>query len=342
MSTATLISRRALLGMTLALAACKNRGQTLKFMGASMGTTYNVVVVDHDKQYDQVALKAAVDDALIRFNGKLSNWDSASEISRFNSAAAQTPAAMSTELARVMQASAQVNAASEGRFDTTIGPLIELWGFGAPGAQYVPNADAVARAVERSGQSNTLTLAAGQMTKRDAGAQVYLAGIGKGYGADYVGEVLESFGIRDYMVEIGGDLYAAGNNPDGLPWQIGIEAPNAGDRNVIGVVGVSGLGLATSGDYRNYFEVDGQRFSHLIDPTTGYPITHKTASATVLDENAMLADAWSTAMLILGREKGLEIAAAHGIAVQFIEPDTAGGQTAFKTSRSTKFEELTA
>ena len=146
-----------------------------------------------------------------------------------------------------------------------------------------------------------MVLQHGTVEKTNSDAQVYLAGIGKGYGADHVGRAIEALGITDYLVEIGGDLYTAGRNPEGLPWQIGIEAPNIADRRVLEVVGVSGLGLASSGDYRNYFEEDGQRYSHLVDPATGRPVTHKTASATVLAENAMLADAWSTAMLILGR-----------------------------------------
>lgn len=309
-----------------------------------MGTTYNVVVVDHDGEFEKAPLQSAIDTALAELNGKLSNWDSASEIARFNVAPRQASVTMSRELSHVMQAADHVHRASDGRFDTTIGPLIELWGFGAPGAKALPSPDAVARATEMSGHANTLALGSGTMAKRQSQAQVYLAGIGKGYGADYIGQVLETFGIKDYMVEIGGDLYAAGRNPDGLPWQIGIEAPNPADRGVMGVmgvVGVSGLGLATSGDYRNYFEVDGQRFSHLIDPKTGYPVMHKTASATVMAEDAMLADAWSTAMLILGREEGLEVASRNNIAVQFVEQSASAGQPAFRTYASQRFEALT-
>jgi thiamine biosynthesis lipoprotein len=144
-------------------------------------------------------------------------------------------------------------------------------------------------------------------------------------------------GLTDYLVEIGGDLYASGRNPDGMAWQIGIESPDPTERGMLGVVGVSGMGLASSGDYRNYFEADGQRFSHLIDPVTGRPVQHNTASATVMAENAMLADAWSTAMLILGRERGLEIAAEHNIAVKFVDRTAAG---AYVTQHSKAFDAL--
>jgi len=307
-----------------------------------MGTTYNVTIVDHDNAFDQTEVKRAIDSALVDLNSKLSNWDENSEITRFNGAEGPARYNMSQELSEVMYASAYIHEASDGRFDTTIGSLIELWGFGAPGTAQLPSQDAIEAALDTSGQANTLAIAANQIEKRQPNAQVYLAGVGKGFGADHVGRVLEALGIQDYMVEIGGDLYASGRNPDGLPWQIGIEAPNPADRSVIDVVGLSGHGMATSGDYRNYFEVDGQRYSHLIDPTTGYPVKHTTASATVLDKNAMLADAWSTAMLILGRERGLEIAAKHNVAVKFIELDRSNGQPVFKARESTAYKDLTA
>ncbi|WP_246149746.1 FAD:protein FMN transferase [Tritonibacter litoralis] len=307
-----------------------------------MGTTYNVVAIDHSNKLKESDVKTAISEALATVNASMSNWDQTSEISRINAEKTDRMTTLSPELAQVMEAAAFVNQASGGRFDTTVGPLIELWGFGAPGAQSMPSEGAVADARAKSGHENTLRIGAGTLQKTQADAQIYLAAIGKGYGADHVGRALEQLGVNDYLVEIGGDLYAAGRNPDGLPWQIGIEAPNAADRGVLGVVGLSGLGLASSGDYRNYFEVDGQRYSHLIDPATGRPVDHKTASATVLAENAMLADAWSTAMLILGRERGLEVAAQHGIAVQFAERDPSVTALQFKTYASEAFKTLAA
>ena len=328
--------------MTLALAACKNRTQIIGIAGFSMGTTYNVALVDHDNQWEEAEVKVAVETALASVNQQLSNWDAHSEISQFNRRADHELVTMSDALAQVMAASAVVNSASEGRFDTTIGPLIELWGFGAPGNPSLPAQAAIDDAIERSGQLKTLMMAGDQIAKRHADAQIYLSGIGKGFGADRVSQALKGMGAQDFMVEIGGDLFASGRNPDGLPWQIGIESPNPVDRSVAEIVGLTGLGLATSGDYRNYFEAAGKRFSHLIDPTTGYPVTHATASATVLAENAMLADAWSTAMLILGRERGLEIAEKHNVAVQFIDHDPRVEQRAFNTYVSAAFEKLTA
>ncbi len=328
--------------MPLALAACKPGSQVIEILGFSMGTSYKVVAVDHSNRLKEADVKAAVSTALADVNKSMSNWDPSSEISVFNREAGASPVAMSAPLTNVMTAAAQVNEASQGRFDTTVGPLIELWGFGAPGTRAMPDAHEIAAAQARSGHGNTLTIGAGSLRKTQGDTQVYLAGIGKGYGADHVGMALQDMGLKDYLVEIGGDLYASGRNRDGLPWQIGIETPNPADRGILGVVGVSGMGLASSGDYRNYFDADGKRYSHLIDPTTGRPVDHHTASATVLAENAMLADAWSTAMNVLGRKKGLEVAARHGIAVQFVDRDHTADGLRFKTYASAAFKALTA
>ncbi len=335
-------SRRTFMMMPLALAACKPGENILRLAGLTMGTSYNVIGIDRSGTVSEAQARAGVDAALALVNRQMSNWDEASEISRFNARRDMAEIAVSPELAEVMQAALEVNAASDGRFDTTIGPLIEAWGFGAHGTQRRPAEAEIAEAMARSGHAATLDIRPGAMRKTRPEALVYLAAIGKGYGADKVGQALESLGITDYMVEIGGDLVTRGRNPDGLPWQIGIEKPASLSGGIMDVVGVSGYGLASSGDYRNYFEQDGERFSHLIDPATGRPVTHRTASATVLAENAMLADAWATAMLILGTERGLEIAESQRLAVRFIERDPASDELRFITTESAAFASLTA
>ena len=341
MSNLTALSRRSFILMSVALAACKPGAKILEFSGSTMGTTYNVVAVDASRSVDKIEAQARINAALAQVNHQMSNWDPASEISRFNASKGTDETFVSRELAHVMQAAEDVNKASEGRFDTTMGPLIELWGFGAPGGKRMPQDGEILEAQARSGHGATLKVGVGAIQKIQPDTQVYLAAIGKGFGADQVGRALEGLGLSDYMVEIGGDLYASGLNADGKPWQIGIEKP-ASLSGVLDVVGVSGMRLASSGDYRNYFEQDGARYSHVIDPVTGRPITHKTASATVLAENAMLADAWATAMLILGRERGLEIAKANDLAVLFVERDESASDLRFKTTASENFTALTA
>ena len=341
MTDMTALSRRSFIMMSLALAACKPGAKTLNFSGLTMGTSYNIVAVDPSRKVDEAEAKAQIESALALVNKQMSNWDSSSEISQFNAKTDLGAMQVSADLAKVMRAAEDVHIASEGRFDTTMGPLIELWGFGANGAKHMATDAEIAQAQARSGHGATLNVGATSLQKRRSDAQVYLSAIGKGYGADQVGQALQALGINDYMVEIGGDLYASGNNPNGLPWQIGIESPDPAARGVMQAVGISGMGLASSGDYRNFFEADGQRFSHLIDPATGRPVDHNTASATVLAENAMLADAWSTAMLILGRERGMEIAAEHNIAVHFVDRPVAGTQIGFKVFQSEAFKSLT-
>ena len=329
--------------MPLALMACKKGWSLLELSGLTMGTNYSIVAIDHSKSIDQAELQSAVDQALGQVNVQMSNWDASSEISRFNAAAAGESLSVSGELHHVMQTAQDVHVASDGAFDVTVGALIDLWGFGAGQTRSDMPSDAeIAQAMACCGQAQSVELEAGGLKKPNSGAEVYLSSIGKGFGVDQVAAVLKGYGITDYMVEIGGDLYTAGRNPEGQPWQIGIETPQAFDRGVTQVVGLSDMGMATSGDYRNFFDYDGTRYSHIIDATTGRPVTHDTASVTVLTDNAMLADAWATAMLVMGRERGLEIANDRDMAVLFIDRAAANGETGFKSTASDRFAALTA
>lgn len=345
MSATQRFSRRSFMILsTAAVAACNFEREILKISGSTMGTTYNVVAVPSGenvgKNVDGQALETAIRTALGEVNAQMSNWDPASEISRVNAAPAGDDIPLSPALAQVIQGANAVHRASDGRFDVTVGPLIDLWGFGSVRTTPQVPADAEILAAMRStGQDRVLALSETGLRKTAPGAEIYLAAIGKGYGVDRVADVVRSFGFSDFMVEIGGDLYTSGNNADGTPWRIGIESPVAGDRALHSVAHVSGLGMATSGDYRNFFEAEDTRYSHIIDPATGRPIPHRTVSSTVLAENAMLADAWATAMLVLGRERGLEVAEAEGLGVMFI--DRAPGQ-GYVTTASSRFTSLQA
>ncbi len=343
MSNPLLFSRRSFMIMPLALAAaCKKGWSVLELTGLTMGTGYKIVAIDHSQAVDKATLQADVDTALARVNAQMSNWDDESEISRFNAAKAGDRVAVSHDFHHVMQAAADVNTASDGRFDVTAGALFDLWGFGArqtPGE--MPTDNKIAEAMGCCGQQQSLELQKGALVKLNNGAQIYLSSIAKGFGVDLVAKALAAHGITDYMVEIGGDLVTAGKNPEGQPWQIGIETPQSFDRGVMQVVGLSNMGMATSGDYRNFFEVDGQRYSHMIDPTTGRPVTHNTASVTVLTDNAMLADAWATALLVLGRERGLELANNLDLAALFVER-TGDTTNHLVPTVSDKFTSLTA
>ncbi|MEM1373104.1 MAG: FAD:protein FMN transferase [Pseudomonadota bacterium] len=330
----TIISRRTLFFVPLALAACKDRTNILQFTGTTMGTTYSIVAVDRDGVLSRSKVEGAIASVLVDVNAQMSNWDAGSEVSRFN-ANGTDAFAVSPALSEVMAAAGEVKALSDGHFDVAAGGLIDAWGFGAGvRSDALPSDPEITTALATVAD---IKVAPGLLQKETAETQVYLSSIGKGYGVDAIGAALAGLGVEDFMVEIGGDLVTAGVNPDGNAWQIGVETPTALS-GVQQVLGVSGKGLATSGDYRNYFERDGARYSHILDAATGRPITHNTASATVVTENAMLADAWSTAMLILGTETGLALADALDIAVLFIDRDG----DSFVTQSSAAMETLTA
>ncbi|SLN43368.1 Thiamine biosynthesis lipoprotein ApbE precursor [Pseudoruegeria aquimaris] len=307
----------------LFLSAClfsTDKAEPVRFVGETMGTTYSVTVVDMPEDLTAEALQAEVESVLARVNAQMSNWDPNSEVSRFNASTSTAPQPVSAEFAYVMEAANGIHLGSGGVFDVTLAPLIDLWGFGPkkPG-EPVPTDAEILKALSDVGQLSLLTLGEGPTLKKEKpGVSVNLSAIAKGYGVDEVAELVASKGITRYLIEIGGDLVASGENAEGKPWSIGIEKPDARSKTLQLVLPLDNTGMATSGDYRNYFEEDGIRYSHIIDPNTGRPITHKTASVTVLAENAMLADGWATAMLAMGQDRGLEAAEALGLAVYFI------------------------
>jgi len=342
--TNILFSRRSFILMSLTLAACKGGSDVVELSGSTMGTRYSVTALDHDRSVNKAALHKAIENSLLNVNAQMSNWDPSSEVSRFNAFASTEPMTVSEDLANVISAAKDIHQESDGGFDITLGPVIEAWGFGAKGTHghTQPAADRLASALNAAGRTEGLRVNGNRISKSHPDTQIYLPSIGKGYGIDQVAQAVKGFGLKDFMVEIGGDLYVSGRNADGSDWQIGIESPDARNRQAYRVAGVSDLGMATSGDYRNYFEQDGQRYSHIISPKTGRPVTHRTASVTVLAESAMLADAWATALLVHGTERGLEIANQLNLAALFIDRHADTGENGFVTTSSNRFAALQA
>ncbi|MEY8842947.1 FAD:protein FMN transferase, partial [Cribrihabitans sp. XS_ASV171] len=234
------------LPVLLALSGCfEDEPETVRLSGETMGTTYHVVAIGID--LDENELASAVEERLARVNATMSNWDPASEVSRFSASDSTEPQEISASFAKVMAAANEVHEKSGGAFDVTLGPLIELWGFGPrkPGDP-VPSDAAVESALAQVGQARLLTLdaEAGTLAKAEPGLGINLSAIAKGYGIDAVAALLREAGVEDYMVEIGGDLVTQGENDKGAPWQIGIEVPEPGARAVQMVVPVSGRGMA--------------------------------------------------------------------------------------------------
>ncbi|MEM6497847.1 MAG: FAD:protein FMN transferase [Pseudomonadota bacterium] len=312
-----------------------------------MGTTYNVIAIAPAATSSD-DLGKAIEASLTRVNKHLSNWDPTSEISRFNATRETTPFAISEMMTQVMLAANGVHRESGGLFDVTLSPLIELWGFGTRRSETpLPSPEKIAEAQVKVGQLKLLKVdrAASTMAKRKGEVTINLSAIAKGFGVDEVATALRAFSIQNYMVEIGGDLVTSGVNERGQKWRIGIEKPDASSRRVQLTVDISNLGMATSGDYRNYKEQAGVRYSHILNPRTGRPINHRTASVTVLARNAMLADAWATALLVAGQDRGMEIAEKYKLAALFISKRDAKseGEVAaegFDVLMSPKFKDI--
>ena len=311
--------------------------ETIRILGESMGTTYRVTIVDAPDTLTQENLSEGITATLATVNAKMSNWDPASEVSRFNKSQSTSPTNISDAFSFVLTSAQDIHLKTDGKFDVTLAPLINLWGFGpkTPDADVPADTD-IRLARDLVGQDRFLTLnaAARTLQKHQAGVSVNLSAIAKGYGVDAVADYLRDNEIERYLVEIGGDLITAGLNPEGKAWAIGIEKPDVAQSTVQTILNLSDQAMATSGDYRNFNEYDGVRYSHIIDPTTGRPIRHRTASVTVLADTAMAADGWATAMLVLGDQAGMPLAEKHGIAVLFITK----GENLFTTSASSLFE----
>jgi thiamine biosynthesis lipoprotein len=311
-----------LLALAAALPGCDRESAPAETLlqGSTMGTSYSVKVVDLPAGLSAKSLQAAIDQILEAVNDSMSTYREDSELSRFNGNPGGDWVPTSPELLGVLEAAQETSRLSDGAFDVTVGPLVNLWGFG-PGAarDRIPDDSEIQSAKARVGYRQLHLRSDPPAIKKDLpGLYLDLSAIAKGYGVDAVAAHLESLGLQNYLVEIGGEVWGKGSNARGTPWRIAIEKPSPGERAVYAVVQLDKVGIATSGDYRNYFELQGQRFSHTIDPATGRPVTHALASVTVLGKSVMQADALATALLVLGPERGYRLAEQHDLAALFI------------------------
>ncbi|MDH3685311.1 MAG: FAD:protein FMN transferase [Myxococcales bacterium] len=290
--------------------------------GETMGTTWAVTLNAPDlPRAERTRVRERIQTELDAVNGAMSTWAPDSELSRFNAHASLESFALSKPTLEVLAAARGVSERTGGAFDVTVGPLVAAWGFGAgarvPGAG--PDAAELAEIRERVGfERLELDPATGTARKRHSGVRVDLSAIAKGHGVDRVADALLADGFGDFLVEVGGEVRAHGERPGGGGWRLAIERPEPDGRAVHAVVELSGMALATSGDYRAFYEAAGERVTHIVDPRVGRPVSHGLASVSVLHERAALADAWATALTVLGPEEGLRVAEAEGLAVYLI------------------------
>lgn len=291
------------------------------FTGRTMGTYYRLTVVGPAGLTDAEALHGELRAALERIEALMSTYRPESELSRFNASRQTDWVPVSPETAAVVQEAIDVGRKSGGGYDVTVGPLVNLWTFGPDHHRPIkcPSEAEIAEAKTRVGLDRLeVRLTPPALRKQRADVYVDLSSIAKGYAVDQVAETLDRRGQTDYCVDVGGEVRTKGLNARGLPWQIGIERPLPNEQSIDEVVPMSNLAMATSGDYRNYFEEDGVRYCHEIDPRTGRPIGHTLASVTVVDPSCARADAWATALLVAGPYAGYELAVKHRLAAFFI------------------------
>jgi FAD:protein FMN transferase len=292
--------------------------------GETMGTFWSVRAV-MPAELSLASRAAGMQAVLDRVDGQMSTYKPESALSRFNAAPAGTWHVLPTECFEVVRHALQVARDSDGAYDPTVGPLVNLWGFGPDGARRVaPSHEQIQAMRERIGWHRIKLDAATHSAFQPGGIYLDLSSVAKGYAVDLLGLHLDQMGIEAWLVEVGGELKGKGRKPDGSPWRIGIERPGAAVGAVqyadqlSQVLCLSGRAIATSGNYRRSFEVDGVSYSHHIDPRTGWPVPHAVASVSVLASEAMLADPMGTLMTVLGPDRGMAYARERGLAVMFI------------------------
>ena len=286
-----------------------------------MGTTFTVRVAGEPAGAAPVAgLEAAIDGVLARIDGRMSTWRPASELSRFNRLQSTEPFPLSEDTLAVFRHALEISELTGGAFDVTVAPLVDAWGFGPAGRPAAfPDGAEIERLRARVGYRQlAIDERSSTIRKSHAAVAADLSALAKGYAVDQVAELLRAAGIESFLVEVGGELRARGRSERGEVWRVGIERPAPGPPALQRQLALRDLALATSGDYRNYYDVEGRRLSHTIDPRSGRPVSHGLASASVLDPLCVRADALATALEVLGPEEGFELAASNGWAALLI------------------------
>jgi thiamine biosynthesis lipoprotein len=318
------------------VAACARAPHEIVLTGPTMGTTWNLRVVPGTADLRADVVRALVQAALDEVDATMSTYRADSTVSRFNASRSTEWFAVPGALAGLVAESLRIGTVTGGAFDITVAPLVRLWGFGRGTPRQEPPADAeITAALALTGQRHLQARPEPPaLLKSLPGLELDLDSIAPGYAVDLVARRLEAAGADRYMIEIGGEVRVRGRNRDGAPWRIGIERPEERGRSVTRVLHLVAAAVSTSGDYRDYFESGGTRYSHTLDPESGRPVTHGLASVTVLRPTATEADGLATALDVLGPAAGFELAEREGWAALFIERIPGG----FRQRETTAFQ----
>ena len=311
--------------VSASVSATQQSQKVVSIEGGTMGTRYHIKWVADQSESEALAIahKSKVDQLLADINQAMSTYIKDSELSLFNNMPSGSEQVVSKPLYELLSIAKQISVSSQGAYDVTVGPLINLWGFG-PDKRVIkaPSQSQIDSVRKRVGYQH-LELLADNRIRKNADLYIDLSSIAKGYGVDQVAQLIASFGYNAFLVEIGGELVTKGSKPKAEPWRIAVESPTQG-RSIQRIVQVNDIAVATSGDYRIYFEENGVRYSHIIDTVTGKPIAHNLASVTVLADNCALADALATSFLAMGVDKAYQYAIENNIEAFFITKGKAG------------------
>jgi thiamine biosynthesis lipoprotein len=349
--TATIRRLACLAVAALALAACDPGGPAvpagereraaageIAFSGPTMGTTWSVKLVPREPDPALAARQAidrAIRDRLVQLEGLMSTWDPDSELSRFNRWRRTDPFPVSIDTFAVFRWAVDLAEQTSGALDVTVLPLVRAWGFGGPPGEAPPPDEAtIGRLAAATGARHLELDPEGRwIRKRRPDVECDVSALEPGYVADRLADLLAERGLANFLIDVGGELVARGRNGRGVPWQVGLERAEATRQRVGRIVTLDNLAVATSGDYRNYREVNGKRITHIIDPRTARPIDHALAAVTVVDALGVRADALATALMVLGPEDGMRFARARDLAALFVVRTAGGGFEERATSR---------
>ncbi len=327
----------AVLAMTFLFLGCSQPPEIQKISGDAQGTTYHISFWS-PQAVDTASIKQLVETEFTRLDMQLSNYRKDSVIEQLNATISSEPLALSEEIIGLIEQARVVSIASEGCYDLTIKPLFDLWGFNGDKLT-PPSPETLQAALQQVGFKQIKIVDATHIQKLNPQLRIDLSSIAQGYSVSRMVALLEQQGIENYLVEIGGELQTRGKKPEGTAWRVALEKPLSSERTMQKIVTINRsepLAVMTSGTYRHYFDVGGKRYSHILNAKTGVPVNHNTVSVTVLHDNPTQADAWSTALLCLGKTRGIEAANKAGIAALFIEQD---GE-AFNELRTVPFDAL--
>lgn len=316
---------RSMIGALCALTlACSKSPEMNKISGYAQGTTYNLTFeLPADSNLPVEKIETAITEELARMDKVLSNYRDDSVIEQFNAQKTTEVQTVDAELVKMVEIARTVHRASNGCYDLTIKPLFDLWGFKAD-VFTPPTEDALGVALASIGLDNLETVSATQLRKQLPNLRIDVSSIGQGYAVERMVEILEQYGVHNYLVEIGGELKIQGKKNNGEAWRIALEKPLPNERKMHKVVSFDSgeaMSLIGSGTYRHFFDDKGKRYSHILDARSGKPVEHNTVSVTILHPDATLGDAWSTAFSCLGSREGLKVANAQNLAVLFIDQE---------------------